>query len=309
MPCFREVAPFPAPPESWGWFRMEEQPSPSPDAVVLAGEETATHPGVLLPFPLSSLAKPGSSQPPPSCPDQPCKVQFQLCLSLHSLSGHWAPGWPGASSLPSTQRGWCGGGRLGPPLWRCWLRGECPHPAGLGLEHVRMAAVMPALSLARRESIYQHLSQTSPDNTNKNISQYSIDPATRYPNINLQAIKASQVPASCSLAVIVTLIYPVPCPQRVCPEAQDIECIAHCGWQRVLESCVRVSRCHCQLPVWCRWLCIGDPALACPHWQVRDLYLVGTVEVDSKRKSDHRLSIGRNNQSCPIPSMPNWLLP
>lgn len=57
-----------------------------------------------------------------------------------------------------------------------------------------MAAVMPALSLARRESIYQHLSQTSPDNTNKNISQYSIDPATRYPNINLQAIKASQVP-------------------------------------------------------------------------------------------------------------------
>lgn len=57
-----------------------------------------------------------------------------------------------------------------------------------------MVAVMPALSLAPRESIYQRLSQTSPDNTNKNISQYSIDPATRYPNINLQAIKASQVP-------------------------------------------------------------------------------------------------------------------
>lgn len=44
-----------------------------------------------------------------------------------------------------------------------------------------------------RESIYQRLSQTSPDNTNKNINQYSIDPTTRYPNINLQAIKASQV--------------------------------------------------------------------------------------------------------------------
>lgn len=57
-----------------------------------------------------------------------------------------------------------------------------------------MAAVTPALSLARRESIYQRLSQTSPDNTHKNVSQYSIDPATRYPNINLQAIKASQVP-------------------------------------------------------------------------------------------------------------------
>lgn len=57
-----------------------------------------------------------------------------------------------------------------------------------------MVALSPALSLAPRESIYQHLSQTSPDNTNKNISQYSIDPATRYPNINLQAIKPSQVP-------------------------------------------------------------------------------------------------------------------
>uniref|UniRef100_A0A8C3NWG8 Molecule interacting with CasL protein 1 n=1 Tax=Cyanoderma ruficeps TaxID=181631 RepID=A0A8C3NWG8_9PASS len=58
----------------------------------------------------------------------------------------------------------------------------------------RWAAGTPPLEvLAERESIYQHLSQTSPDNTNKNITQYSIDPATRYPNINLQAIKASQV--------------------------------------------------------------------------------------------------------------------
>ncbi|KAM7082514.1 F-actin-monooxygenase MICAL1 isoform 2-T2 [Ciconia maguari] len=80
----------------------------------------------------------------------------------------------------------------------------------------RWAAGTPPLEvLAERESIYQHLSQTSPDNTNKNISQYSIDPTTRYPNINLQAIKASQV---------------------------------------------------------------------------RDLYLVGRVEVDHKRKSDNRLS-------------------
>nr|XP_028589772.1 F-actin-monooxygenase MICAL1-like [Podarcis muralis]XP_028589773.1 F-actin-monooxygenase MICAL1-like [Podarcis muralis]XP_028589775.1 F-actin-monooxygenase MICAL1-like [Podarcis muralis]XP_028589776.1 F-actin-monooxygenase MICAL1-like [Podarcis muralis] len=58
----------------------------------------------------------------------------------------------------------------------------------------RWASGMPPLDvLAERESIYQQLSQTSPDNTNKNISQYSIDPTTRYPNINLQAIKASQV--------------------------------------------------------------------------------------------------------------------
>ncbi|XP_062997132.1 F-actin-monooxygenase MICAL1 [Elgaria multicarinata webbii] len=58
----------------------------------------------------------------------------------------------------------------------------------------RWASGSPPLNvLAERESIYQWLSQTSPDNTNKNINQYSIDPATRYSNINLQAIKASQV--------------------------------------------------------------------------------------------------------------------
>ncbi|NXK65064.1 MICA1 monooxygenase, partial [Sylvietta virens] len=88
----------------------------------------------------------------------------------------------------------------------------------------RWAAGTPPLEvLAERESIYQHLSQTSPDNTNKNISQYSIDPATRYPNINLQAIKASQV---------------------------------------------------------------------------KDLYLVGTVEVDHKRKSDNRLSMAAPGAVC-----------
>lgn len=87
-----------------------------------------------------------------------------------------------------------------------------------------MVALSPALSLAPRESIYQHLSQTSPDNTNKNISQYSIDPATRYPNINLQAIKPSQVPSlgpavghpssPAFPAVRVTPAYVDPCSQR-----------------------------------------------------------------------------------------------
>lgn len=51
----------------------------------------------------------------------------------------------------------------------------------------------PLEVLAERESVYQLLSQTTPDNTNKNISQYNIDPASRYPNINLKAIKPSQV--------------------------------------------------------------------------------------------------------------------
>ncbi|CAM4682151.1 unnamed protein product [Lepidochelys olivacea] len=55
------------------------------------------------------------------------------------------------------------------------------------------AGTSPLDLLAERESIYQQLSQTSPDNTNKNTSQYSIDPTTRYRNINLQAIKPNQV--------------------------------------------------------------------------------------------------------------------
>ncbi|XP_039179205.1 F-actin-monooxygenase MICAL1 [Crotalus tigris] len=53
--------------------------------------------------------------------------------------------------------------------------------------------VSPLDLLAERESIYQRLSQTSPDNMNKNVNQYSVDPTTRYSNINLQAIKTSQV--------------------------------------------------------------------------------------------------------------------
>ncbi|XP_060701566.1 F-actin-monooxygenase mical1 isoform X3 [Hemiscyllium ocellatum] len=51
----------------------------------------------------------------------------------------------------------------------------------------------PLELLAERESIYQLLSQTTPQNTNKNISQYSIDPLTRYPNLNLSYFKPAQV--------------------------------------------------------------------------------------------------------------------
>ncbi|XP_041051308.1 F-actin-monooxygenase mical1 isoform X1 [Carcharodon carcharias] len=53
--------------------------------------------------------------------------------------------------------------------------------------------ITPLELLAERESIYQLLSQTTPENTNKNISQYSIDPLTRYPNLNLSYLKPNQV--------------------------------------------------------------------------------------------------------------------
>ncbi|XP_043932526.1 protein-methionine sulfoxide oxidase mical3a-like isoform X2 [Protopterus annectens] len=51
----------------------------------------------------------------------------------------------------------------------------------------------PLNVLAERESLYQLLSQTSPDNTSKNVSLYSINPTTRYPNVILGAFKPQQV--------------------------------------------------------------------------------------------------------------------
>ncbi|KAM9444891.1 F-actin-monooxygenase mical1 [Clarias gariepinus] len=47
--------------------------------------------------------------------------------------------------------------------------------------------------LAERESVYQLLSQTTPENTSKNYSAYSINPSTRYPNVNMFSIKPTQV--------------------------------------------------------------------------------------------------------------------
>ncbi|XP_068133384.1 F-actin-monooxygenase MICAL3 isoform X3 [Hyperolius riggenbachi] len=51
----------------------------------------------------------------------------------------------------------------------------------------------PLEVLAERESIYRLLPQTTPENVSKNFSQYSIDPTTRYPNVNLQFLRPSQV--------------------------------------------------------------------------------------------------------------------
>ncbi|PNJ08522.1 LOW QUALITY PROTEIN: MICAL3 isoform 1 [Pongo abelii] len=51
----------------------------------------------------------------------------------------------------------------------------------------------PLEVLAERESIYRLLPQTTPENVSKNFSQYSIDPVTRYPNINVNFLRPSQV--------------------------------------------------------------------------------------------------------------------
>lgn len=47
--------------------------------------------------------------------------------------------------------------------------------------------------ISPRESIYRLLPQTTPENVSKNFSHYSIDPATRYPNINVNFLRPQQV--------------------------------------------------------------------------------------------------------------------
>ncbi|TRY56001.1 hypothetical protein DNTS_026865 [Danionella cerebrum] len=51
----------------------------------------------------------------------------------------------------------------------------------------------PLEVLAERESVYRLLPQTTPENVSKNYSQFTVDPASRYPNINMQQISAAQV--------------------------------------------------------------------------------------------------------------------
>ncbi|KAK2892923.1 hypothetical protein Q8A67_012911 [Cirrhinus molitorella] len=51
----------------------------------------------------------------------------------------------------------------------------------------------PSEVLAERECVYRLLPQTTPENVSKNYSQYSVDPASRYPNINMQLLNAAQV--------------------------------------------------------------------------------------------------------------------
>ncbi|KAM3610092.1 uncharacterized protein V6R79_025241 [Siganus canaliculatus] len=51
----------------------------------------------------------------------------------------------------------------------------------------------PLEILAERESIYRLLPQTTTENISKNFEQYSIDPATRYPNLNSSCVRPHQV--------------------------------------------------------------------------------------------------------------------
>lgn len=51
----------------------------------------------------------------------------------------------------------------------------------------------PLEILSERESIYRLLPQTTAENITKNFEQYTIDPATRYPNLNSSCVRPHQV--------------------------------------------------------------------------------------------------------------------
>ncbi|CAF99626.1 unnamed protein product [Tetraodon nigroviridis] len=71
--------------------------------------------------------------------------------------------------------------------------------------------------LAERESIYRLLPQTTAENIAKNFDQYTIDPGTRYPNLNCCSVRSHQVRhlymrgelSSCSLERAATIRRPV----------------------------------------------------------------------------------------------------
>ena len=51
----------------------------------------------------------------------------------------------------------------------------------------------PLEVLAERESIYRLLAQTTPENLNKDYSAYTVEPQTRYPNLNTRSCLDFQV--------------------------------------------------------------------------------------------------------------------
>lgn len=56
-----------------------------------------------------------------------------------------------------------------------------------------LGTLTPLDVLAERESIYRLLAQTTPDNLNKDWKSYTVDPSTRYPNLNKSVVTSHQV--------------------------------------------------------------------------------------------------------------------
>lgn len=68
---------------------------------------------------------------------------------------------------------------------------SCPETNKLQCSFKIVQVITSASNL--RESLYRLLPQTTPENISKNFEQYSIDPVTRYPNLNVNYIRPHQV--------------------------------------------------------------------------------------------------------------------
>jgi hypothetical protein len=70
----------------------------------------------------------------------------------------------------------------------------------------------PLEVLAERESIYRLLAQTTPENLNKDYSAYTVEPQTRYPNLNIRTCLDIQVKSLYDTDNLAELARPVKAP-------------------------------------------------------------------------------------------------
>lgn len=80
-----------------------------------------------------------------------------------------------------------------PEIWmEAWDYKKHYGCSGVGADSFPRVCALPFITTGS-ESLYQLLSQTSPENMHRNVAQYGLDPATRYPNLNLRAVTPKQV--------------------------------------------------------------------------------------------------------------------
>lgn len=65
--------------------------------------------------------------------------------------------------------------------------------AGWAIRSYGSHSATPLEVLAERESIYRLLPQTTPENLNRDYKSYTLDPSTRYPNLNRNLLLPQQV--------------------------------------------------------------------------------------------------------------------
>lgn len=74
-----------------------------------------------------------------------------------------------------------------------WLRGEDTPGQDTSAVLSHLATLCLFVCLSYRESLYRLLPQTTPENMQKNITLFSVDPTTRYVNTSLLTVTPAQV--------------------------------------------------------------------------------------------------------------------